>query len=92
MGHGALNDARLALWSWKIQTELIEEHEQELINNFWAPMIGLGCLLPKRLARSVDPSSNTVDSISDVVMPMLRFKPTWLQIQRELAEGSQLSD
>ena len=54
-------------------------------------MIDLGCLFPKRLARSVNPLSNTVDPVSDIIVPMLRFKPTVLQIQRELAEGNQLS-
>ena len=92
-GHESLRNVQLLTTKWDGPTELAQpvEHEQELINNFWASMINLGCLFPKRLARSVNPLSNTVDPIADIVVPMLRFEPTWLQIQRELAEGSQLS-
>ena len=93
-GNDSLRNVQLLTTKWDGSPGMAQpvEHEQELINKFWAPMINLGCLFPKRLARSVDPSSNTVDPISDIVVPMLRFEPTTLQIQRELAEGSQLSN
>ena len=37
-------------------------------------------------------SSGIADPISAIIAPILRFKPTWLQIQRQLGNGMQLSD
>lgn len=52
----------------------------------------LGCSGPKRLGGVANHSSGIADPISDIIAPILKFKPTWLQIQRQLGNGMQLSD
>lgn len=60
-------------------------HERELADKFWAPMIRQGSQPPKRIGSGTDHTLQTVDPISQVITPMLiKFKPTLLQIQREL--------
>ena len=55
-------------------------------------MIKLNCSLPKRLGGVASQSSGIVDPISDVILPMLKYQPRWLEIQRELGCGKLLSD
>ena len=76
---------------WDKPAEFAQKHEEELVNKFWANMIKLGCPRPLRLGAMVDRSSSILDPVSDIITPVLRFKPIWLQIQRELGKGSDLS-
>ncbi|KAL8716629.1 MAG: hypothetical protein Q9181_008405, partial [Wetmoreana brouardii] len=68
-----------------------ENHESELISNFWDVMINLGSSSPKRVGKA-DPSSGIVNPVSDIIAPMFKFQLTFLQIQRELGNGKDLID
>ena len=76
----------------KASPSFAQKHEEELKNNFWSTMINLGCSQPKRLGGVATQSSGIVDPVSDVILPMLKYQPRWLEIQRELGSGNLLSD
>ena len=89
-GEGSFRNVMLLTTKWDRSGDSAQSHEEEMINKFWAGMIKLGCSRPKRLGATVDRSLNIVDPVSDVIAPMLEFRPTWLQIQRELGKGNDL--
>ncbi len=89
-GEESFSNVMLLTTKWDKPVDSAQSHEEEMINKFWADMIKLGCSRPKRLGAIVDRSLNIVDPVSDIIAPMLRFRPTWLQIQRELGTGKDL--
>lgn len=91
-GEKSLKNVILLTTKWDKPADFAERHEKELTYKFWAPMIKLGCSDPKRLGIIADPLSRIVDPIRDIIAPVLRFKPTWLQIQRELGKGKDLHE
>ena len=93
-GEESLKNVMLLTTKWDKSPELQSacNHELELVNNFWAFMIEFGSSHPKRLGNVVDPSSDIVNPVSDIIAPILKFQPTFLQIQRELGNGKDLID
>ncbi|MDI1487468.1 MAG: hypothetical protein OHK93_006738 [Ramalina farinacea] len=92
-GEESLKNVVLVTTKWdKASFDNACNHEEELVKNFWADMIKLGCSSPKRLGKVVDPSCDIVDPVSDVIAPMLQFQPTTLRIQQELEDGKNLID
>ena len=91
-GEESFRNVMLLTTKWDRSGDSAQSHEEEMINKFWAGMVKLGCSRPKRLGAIVDRSLNIVDPVSDVIAPMLEFRPAWLQIQRELGKGNDLID
>lgn len=94
-GEESLGNVMLLTTKWDKPADFAqshEDHEEELINKFWADMIKLGCSHPKRLGATVGPSQGIANPVSDIIAPMLRLKPVWLKLQRELSEGNSLGD
>ena len=89
-GDESLKNVMLLTTKWDTPAKFSQSHEEELTTNFWASMIKLGCPKPKRIGAIVDEASSIVDPISQVIAPMLKYEPTWLQIQRELGTGKDL--
>ncbi|KAL8704636.1 MAG: hypothetical protein Q9201_002222 [Fulgogasparrea decipioides] len=91
-GEETFKNIILLTTKWDKSPEFAHNRESELVNKFWAVMIKLGSSHPKRLGKVVDPSSGIVNPVSDIIAPILKFQPTFLQIQRELGGGSDLID
>ena len=92
-GDESLKNVVFLTTKWdKASTSFAQKHEEELKENFWSAMIKLGCSQPKRLGGVATQSSGIVDPVSDVIVPILKFQPRWLEIQRELGSGKLLSD
>lgn len=91
-GDESLKNVMFLTTKWDKAPAFAVKHEQELTEKFWAGMLKLGCSGPKRLGGVANHSSGIADPISDIIAPILKFKPTWLQIQRQLGTGKQLGD
>ena len=92
-GEESLRNVILLTTRWdQVDYGLGQRREEEITSKFWNHMIKLGSTRPKRLGAVSSRSLGTVDPISDVIAPMLRFQPTFLQIQRELGDGKKLID
>ena len=92
-GEESLRNVILLTTRWdEVDYGLGQRREEEITSKFWNTMIKLGSTRPKRLGAVSNRSLGTVDPISDVITPMLRFQPTFLQTQRELGDGKRLID
>jgi hypothetical protein len=88
VGEKSLSNVVLLTTKWDRITdanaiEKAEIHENALRNKFWAQMMNLGSGPLKRHGKGDD-------SAKTLIAPILKFKPTWLQIQRELGKGDDL--
>lgn len=92
-GDQSLKNVMFLTKKWdKASTSFAQKHEEELTKNVWSGMIELGCSRPKRLGGVANYSSGIVDPISDVIAQVLKFQPSWLQIQRQLGSGKHILD
>lgn len=92
-GEKSLRNVMLVTTKWdKADLRSAENHEGELTERFWADMIRLGCSNPVRVCEGINEAAKTVEPSQHIVFPMLRYKPLYLQIQRELGKGKDLID